>query len=177
MVFLVLLLGGFTFNTVENLPSRTLGIGLIFFATILSALVWSGLFDTPRAAALEGAGTSRPAEMVVGWTACFILALAVGMAGLLIFSEHTFHTLMGIWTNQGIVFISLLLVPAIALGFFARRTSAGKLAFIAGTVAACVWFLFVGWVLLGFLLEPSLAPAPGTTPTLPEPPPPALPIP
>jgi hypothetical protein len=167
MVFLALLLGGYTFNAVEDFLSRTIGIGLIFFAIIFTTLVWFSKEGSP--------GATPAFHKVVGWTACFILGLAVGMAGLLILSEQTFHQLMGIWTNQGIVFISLLLAPAIVLGFFTRHTPAGKFAFIGGSVAACIWLLFVGWVLLGFLLEPSRASPVGIGPTLPEPPPPAPP--
>jgi hypothetical protein len=152
IVFFILLLGGVTFNTVENPLARTLGIGLIFFATIFTALIWSGRQDGPRAAPLS--------EKVVGWTACLLLALTVFLAGLLIFSEDSFHTVLGVWTNQGMVFITLLLVPAMALGFFSRHTLPGQCALIAGSVATLAWLLWVGLVLVGFLLEPSRVPNP-----------------
>jgi hypothetical protein len=148
MVFLILLLGGFTFNGVDNLLSRTLGIGLIFFATLFTVLIWS---------ARGNLAASGNYARVVGWTACFILAIASVMAGWLIFSENSFHTWLGIWTNQGIVLISLLVVPAIALGFFTRNTAPGRFAFLAGSALALVWFLWAGLVLLAFIWEASRA--------------------
>lgn len=74
------------------------------------------------------------------------------MAGLLIFTHNSFHTMLGVAPNEGMVFISMVFFPAIALAFYGRYTLPGKFALLAGSVAALAWFLWVGVMLVRFLL-------------------------
>ncbi len=144
IVFLSFLSVGPTFTFIDKPVTKAIGLGLVFLAVFLTPLIWSYGPD--------GATPSWPFKLFVGCVAWLILALAVGMAGLLTLNANSFQEMLGIAPNEGMVWVSMLFFPALALAFYGRYVLPGKLALIAGSVAALAWFLWVGVVLVHFLL-------------------------
>jgi len=144
IVFFTFLQVGVTFTFLEKPVAKVIGMGLVFLAVFLTPLIWSNGPD--------GAAPARPFKQFIGCTAWLILALGAGMAGLLTFNEDCFYRALGVSKNEGMVFISLLFFPALALAFYGRYTLPGKHALIAGAVAALAWFVWVGVALVTFHL-------------------------
>jgi len=140
IVFFTFLQVGVTFTFLDKLLSKAIGMGLVFLAVFLTPLIWSNGPD--------GAAPAQPFKRFAGCMAWLILALAAGMAGLLTFNENSFHEMLGLSTNEGMVYVSMVFFPALALAFYGRYLLPGKLALIAGSVAALAWFLWVAVVLV-----------------------------